>query len=140
MDGPLGKIWSLSRFLAAIVRILKLSQPTFICFRRPCMLLTILIETRTETHIETHINHMKRSVNSIFLKLGSLPASNGNRGGSGRGRGGARGGSKRQPNQPEMSEADKNKVKLYKHKYEKYLKLRPTTNSPFDILVKAAQV
>ena len=65
--------------------------------------------------------------------LGILPASNGGRGtGSGRGRGGNR--------RPEISEADKTKVKLYKHKYEKYLKLKPITNSPFDILVKAAQV
>jgi len=64
---------------------------------------------------------------------GILPASNGGRGGgSGRGRGGNR--------RPEISEADKTKVKLYKHKYEKYLKLKPITNSPFDILVKAAQV
>ena len=70
----------------------------------------------------------------FFLSLlGILPASNGGRGGgSGRGRGGNR--------RPEISEADKTKVKLYKHKYEKYLKLKPITNSPFDILVKAAQV
>ena len=69
--------------------------------------------------------------------LGIVPANNGGRGGgSGRGRGGNR----RPQNQPEISEADKAKVKLYKHKYEKYLKLKPITNSPFDILVKAAQV
>ena len=69
----------------------------------------------------------------FFSLLGILPASNGGRGaGSGRGRGGNR--------RPEISEADKTKVKLYKHKYEKYLKLKPITNSPFDILVKAAQV
>ena len=69
----------------------------------------------------------------FFSLLGILTASNGGRGaGSGRGRGGNR--------RPEISEADKTKVKLYKHKYEKYLKLKPITNSPFDILVKAAQV
>ena len=31
----LGKIWILSLFSAATKRIIKLSQPTFICFRRP---------------------------------------------------------------------------------------------------------
>lgn len=58
--------------------------------------------------------------------------------GGNRGRGG-RGGNRRQ-NQAEMSEEEKNKVKAYKLKYEKYLKLRPTTNSPFDALIKATQV
>ena len=31
----LGKIWILSLFSATIRQILKLSQPTFICFRHP---------------------------------------------------------------------------------------------------------
>lgn len=59
-------------------------------------------------------------------------------GGGNRGRSG-RGGNRRQ-NQTETSEVEKNKVKIYKLKYEKYLKLKPTTNSPFDSLIKATQV
>jgi len=52
---------------------------------------------------------------------------------------GGRGGPRRQ-NQPELSESEKNKIKIYKLKYDKYLKLKPTTNSPFDALIKATQV
>ena len=65
------------------------------------------------------------------------PSTPSNRGG-GRGRGG-RGGNRRQ-NHAELSEVEKRKIKQYKLKYDKYLKLKPVTNSPFDILIKATQV
>ena len=31
-------------------------------------------------------------------------------------------------------------IKKYKLKYDKYLKVKPTTNSPFDVLIAATQV
>ena len=81
---------------------------------------------------------------SFSFKKGIVPATISSaissRGGASRGRGGGRGGNRRQQNHTEISESERNKVKQYKQKYEKYLQLRPTTNSPFDILVKAAQV
>merc|ERR1712241_170486 len=95
---------------------------------------------------ESESNTENSSLNSepIELPIGIVPATVSsvisNRGGPSRGRGGGRGGNRRQQNQTEISESERKKVKQYKQKYEKYLQLRPTTNSPFDILVKAAQV
>jgi hypothetical protein len=41
----------------------------------------------------------------------------------------------------QLEKADKEKqVKIYKLKYERYLKVKPKTNSPFDALIAAAQV
>ena len=53
------------------------------------------------------------------------------------GRGGNR---KTQHQQNQISAEDQLKIKMYKLKYDKYLNLKPQTNSPFDILIKATQV
>ena len=57
---------------------------------------------------------------------------------SGRGRGG-RGGNRRQQHTKDTPEL-KNIIKPYRLKYDKYLKIKPDTNSPFDALIKATQV
>ena len=53
------------------------------------------------------------------------------------GRGGNR---KTQQQQNQISAEDQLKIKMYKLKYDKYLNLKPQTNSPFDTLIKATQV
>ena len=53
------------------------------------------------------------------------------------GRGGNR---KTQHQQNQISAEDQLKIKMYKLKYDKYLNLKPQTNSPFDTLIKATQV
>ena len=40
----------------------------------------------------------------------------------------------------EKDDEQKNIKKIYRLKYEKYLRVKPTTNSPFDLLVAASQV
>ena len=40
----------------------------------------------------------------------------------------------------EKGEKQKNIKKIYRLKYEKYLRVKPATNSPFDLLVAATQV
>ena len=40
----------------------------------------------------------------------------------------------------EKGEKEKNIKKIYRLKYEKYLRVKPATNSPFDLLVAAIQV
>ena len=58
--------------------------------------------------------------------------------GGGRGRGG-RGGHRKQQTQ-ERNEENEKRIKIYRLKYDKYMNLKPTTNSPFDVLIKATQV
>ena len=57
-----------------------------------------------------------------------------------RGGRGGRGGNRKQQTTVELSEIEKNKIKIYRLKYDKYLKAKPLTNSPFDALIKATQV
>ena len=59
---------------------------------------------------------------------------------SSRGGRGGRGGNRKQQTVVELSEIEKNKIKMYRLKYDKYLKAKPITNSPFDALIKASQV
>lgn len=59
---------------------------------------------------------------------------------SSRGGRGGRGGNRKQQTVVELSEIEKNKIKMYRLKYDKYLKAKPLTNSPFDALIKASQV
>ena len=52
--------------------------------------------------------------------------------------------SKKQRDQKETivrtGEKEKNVRKIYRIKYEKYLRIKPNTNSPFDTLIAASQV
>ena len=61
------------------------------------------------------------------------------RGSGGRGRGGGRGRPGNRQTQ-ERNEENEKRIHRYRLKYEKYMNLKPTTNSPFDALIKATQV
>lgn len=52
----------------------------------------------------------------------------------------ARGGAAKKQQEAAMKAEQEKKIKIYKLKYQKYLILKPTTNSPFDALIKATQV
>jgi len=47
--------------------------------------------------------------------------------------------SKKPCDHPLKSDRDK-KLKIYRQKYDVYLKVKPLTNTPFDALIAAAQV